>query len=788
MPDRAGGGWHSHPVHSEAYAIIPGDIYVAATGNAFIHSVELLGGRSNNEGRVVFTIRNNPTSLRLAHHEEWMKNASILICRYLGFKGVYGTVGGDSFGGSSRDVYAKMGVVFCPPDATNITDCWMEEEREYGGRKQSIGIVCCDESGAIPDSRITGYTGYTRPFYGRLNGPGSYRIPSTGSRDITITLDAKYLVTGVITQGRAGANEFVTSYYVESSTDDVWTTYADIDTGSNKIFSANYDDSSAVTHHFQRPVIASTVKVEIRTYFSSSYISLRMELLGYGPLPESIGAFEVEPCLPTNSGDKLGVQDGSIPDSNLTASSALSSSYTAPYGRIGSSSAWIPANGDNDMWVKIFPTNYDYGYEDPETCPHLTKPPCPIMLAEDGTAIQYIAKPTPSSQATFMSLPQGVDAFIHSVELLGGRSNNEGRVVFTIRNNPTSLRLAHHEEWMKNASILICRYLGFKGVYGTVGGDSFGGSSRDVYAKMGVVFCPPDATNITDCWMEEEREYGGRDQSIGIVCCDGNSRVSVGSPLGLESGAIPNSWITGYIYSGYSAPYYGRLNGPSSYRESAGGSRYMSITLGAKHLVTGVITQGRAGTNEFVTSYYVVSYNDGVRTTYVDIDTGSTKTFSANYDDSSAVTHHFQSPVIADTVEIYISTYVSSYISLRMELLGYGPLPENIGALEVEPCLPTDSGEKLGVQDGSIPDSNLTASSALSSSYTAPSGRLASNSGWLPANGDNDIWVKIFPTNNDYNTMVTTPFPVPIRASYVRIHPVAWEGLTTMRYEVLGYQ
>ncbi|XP_072171547.1 EGF-like repeat and discoidin I-like domain-containing protein 3 [Diadema setosum] len=383
------------------------------------------------------------------------------------------------------------------------------------------------------------------------------------------------------------------------------------------------------------------------------------------------------------------------------------------------------------------------------------------------------------------------DAFIHSVELLGGQSNNEGRVVFTIRQNPTSLRLAHYEEWMKNVSILICRYLGFKGVYGTVGGDSFAGSSRDVYAKMGVVFCPPDATNITDCWMEEEREYGGRDQSIGIVCCDGNSRVSVGSPLGLESGAIPDSRITGSTSSyNYIPPYYGRLNGLSSFRfpVAVGGSRYITINLGKKHLVTGVITQGRAGTNEFVTSYYVVSYNDGVWTKYVDIDTGSYKIFSANYDDSSAVTHHFQSPVIAITVKIEIIKYVSSYISLRMEILGYGPLPENIGAFEVEPCLPTNSGERLGVQDSSIPDSNLTASSALSSSYTAPYGRLASNSGWIPANGDNDMWVKIFPTNYDYNTMVTTPFPVPIRASYVRIHPVAWYGRITMRYEVLGYQ
>ncbi|XP_072169817.1 lactadherin-like [Diadema setosum] len=63
---------------------------------------------------------------------------------------------------------------------------------------------------------------------------------------------------------------------------------------------------------------------------------------------------------------------------------------------------------------------------------------------------------------------------------------------------------------------------------------------------------------------------------------------------------------------------------------------------------------------------------------------------------------------------------------------------------------------------------------------------------------DNIYWVftidpvsrgrKVYPANYDRNTHVTSLLPEPVRARYIRIHPITFRKRASMRVEVLGHE
>ncbi|XP_071485803.1 EGF-like repeat and discoidin I-like domain-containing protein 3 [Diadema antillarum] len=367
---------------------------------------------------------------------------------------------------------------------------------------------------------------------------------------------------------------------------------------------------------------------------------------------------------------------------------------------------------------------------DPAVCPQFTQASCPSVLSDDGAVIQYIPKPVKSDAYTLPQLPPGLKlsenlkryictkpaclsdpclhqspctetddgfnctcpdgwqgtrcekaAFIETVRILGGNSS-EGRIAFAPRFSPGTFRFIHHNGWAANASRLVCQYLGFQGAYGAVNGNFYGESPQDSYTKVGVVSCPTNATNITDCWMEEETD-DGVDATIGIMCCSASPSMSPGSPLGLESGAIPDSSITASsCYDGGLCTQHARLNGPTSWSVSVlNTNQWLQVQLDSNYLVSGIITQGRATANQYVTSYKVSSSVDNVDwTEYMDPFTGGVKVFPANYDMTSQVRHYFRRAMTARYIRLHPNTYFG-HMSLRLELIGYGPLQDNIGVL-----------------------------------------------------------------------------------------------------------
>lgn len=91
---------------------------------------------------------------------------------------------------------------------------------------------------------------------------------------------------------------------------------------------------------------------------------------------------------------------------------------------------------------------------------------------------------------------------------------------------------------------------------------------------------------------------------------------------------------------------------------------------GTLKTVSGIITQGRDGTDEWVTEYSVLYGNDGVNWKYVKDGNNLDAVFIGNTDQSTQVEHVFASLIKSvDYIRIQ-PTQWNNYISMRFELLG----------------------------------------------------------------------------------------------------------------------
>ncbi|XP_071493270.1 lactadherin-like [Diadema antillarum] len=434
---------------------------------------------------------------------------------------------------------------------------------------------------------------------------------------------------------------------------------------------------------------------------------------------------------------------------------------------------------------------------DTAVCPQLTQAPCPSVLSDNGAVIQYIPKPVKSHAYTLPQLPPGMKlpenptryictrpaclsdpclhqsqctetddgfnctcldgwqgtrcekaVFIETVRILGG-NRNEGRIVFAPRYSPDKFRLVRQNEWTVNASRLVCQYLGFQGFYGTVNGNFYGESSQDVYAKVGVVSCPTNSTNITDCWMDEETD-DGVDATIGIVCCSESPSMFPGTPLGLESGAIPDSSITASSCYDGQCTQDARLNGPESWSTSVLNTfQWLQVQFGSNYLVSGIITQGRASLDQYVTSYKLsYSLDSIVWTDYMDSFTSSVKP--------------------------QLITRVSSVHSIKASLSG----SKMVGFL-----IQIDLGEEY-IVTGVVTQGRSNAEQWATSMYISTS---LDDTDWVFTTDPLSRGPKVYPANYDRNSHVTSLLPKPVRARYVRFHPITSMNFPSMRVEVLGH-
>ena len=99
---------------------------------------------------------------------------------------------------------------------------------------------------------------------------------NTVGQYMTISLGSVQTVKGVVTQGRNGASQWVSSYKVQTSPD--CSVYSDVDGG--RVFSGNVEGYSKVPNFFSTPVQASCVRLLPQSWVN--YMSMRAGVIVSG--------------------------------------------------------------------------------------------------------------------------------------------------------------------------------------------------------------------------------------------------------------------------------------------------------------------------------------------------------------------------------------------------------------------------------------------------------------------------------------------------------------------------
>ncbi|XP_035670272.1 fibronectin-like [Branchiostoma floridae] len=145
------------------------------------------------------------------------------------------------------------------------------------------------ESGAIPDSSITAssFADGKPPKDARLNGNSAW-VPENDRAGewLQVDLGEMMRIDGAITQGHSGS--WVTEYVLQYSADGTsFTTHVGSD-GSDKIFTANADDSTPVANLLNNPVEARYMRFVVQSW-SDSGIALKLEIWGCNTVPRLSG-------------------------------------------------------------------------------------------------------------------------------------------------------------------------------------------------------------------------------------------------------------------------------------------------------------------------------------------------------------------------------------------------------------------------------------------------------------------------------------------------------------------
>lgn len=114
-------------------------------------------------------------------------------------------------------------------------------------------------------------------------------------------------IAGVLTQGRPDADQWVESFYLETSMDgNHWYHYVDSGASKPTLFQANFDRNTAVPSMLDREIDARFVRISPKSWHGS--VALRFEILScYGPAPTattSVPTRETETTPGTESSTK----------------------------------------------------------------------------------------------------------------------------------------------------------------------------------------------------------------------------------------------------------------------------------------------------------------------------------------------------------------------------------------------------------------------------------------------------------------------------------------------------
>ncbi|XP_018412784.1 PREDICTED: coagulation factor V [Nanorana parkeri] len=208
-------------------------------------------------------------------------------------------------------------------------------------------------NGLISDDQISAshYIDYWEPKFARLNNVGSYNAWSAHMNKsslpwIQVDLQKTHLISGIKTQGASKyfSQYYITEFFVLYSKDKrKWTAFKGNSSTLHKIFKGNIDSSNIKENQFDPPIAARYIRIYPTKYQNKP--ALRMELLGCG----------INGCS-----TPLGMENSSIKDQQITASSHKWSWYSSPWlpslarlNKAGSVNAWQAKSNNNQQWLQI---------------------------------------------------------------------------------------------------------------------------------------------------------------------------------------------------------------------------------------------------------------------------------------------------------------------------------------------------------------------------------------------------------------------------------------------------
>ncbi|KAI1885123.1 hypothetical protein AGOR_G00216940 [Albula goreensis] len=186
----------------------------------------------------------------------------------------------DCEGESTTESPALTSPAPAPPPAS-LLDC-MPECPYHKPLGFEAGSVSSDQISCSNEDQYTGWYSSWTSSKARLNNQGFGCAWLSKFQDINqwlqIDLKEVSVVSGILTQGRCDADEWVTKYSVQYRTYEHlnWIYYKD-QTGNNRVFYGNSDRSSSVQNLLRPPIVARYIRLLPLGWHTR--IAVRMELL-----------------------------------------------------------------------------------------------------------------------------------------------------------------------------------------------------------------------------------------------------------------------------------------------------------------------------------------------------------------------------------------------------------------------------------------------------------------------------------------------------------------------------
>ncbi|XP_068599952.1 retinoschisin-like [Brachionichthys hirsutus] len=144
------------------------------------------------------------------------------------------------------------------------------------------GSVTSDQISCSNQDQYAGWYSSWMPNKARINNQGFGCAWLSKFNDqhqwIQIDLEEVRVVSGILTQGRCDADEWITKYSVQYRTEETlnWIYYKD-QTGNNRVFYGNADRSSTVQNLLRPPIVSRYIRLLPLGWHTR--IAMRMELL-----------------------------------------------------------------------------------------------------------------------------------------------------------------------------------------------------------------------------------------------------------------------------------------------------------------------------------------------------------------------------------------------------------------------------------------------------------------------------------------------------------------------------